>query len=152
MSNLVFHMVFSFLSSISFAIICNVPKKSIPMGGIVGMLGWMGYVLLSMNGYGVFPASVVCSLLLAFAGQIAARIFKMPLTVFYVPGLVPIVPGISAFQAFRQLTLHDYEAAAMGFLNVGYCAVGIACGIVISDVLFRSILGLYRIVKRRTAA
>ena len=149
MSNLVFHMVFSFLSSISFAIICNVPKRSIPMGGIVGMLGWMGYILLSMNGYGVFLASVVCSLLLAFAGQIAARIFKMPLTIFYVPGLVPIVPGISAFQAFRHLTLNDYHAAAMGFLNVGYCAIGIACGIVISDILFNMILGVYRLKKRK---
>ena len=57
MLNLIFHMVFSFLSSISFAIICNVPKKSIPMGGIVGMLGWMGYILLSTNGYGIFQAS-----------------------------------------------------------------------------------------------
>jgi len=150
MLNLIFHMVFSFLSSISFAIICNVPKKSIPMGGIVGMLGWMGYILLSTNGYGIFQASVVCSLLLAFAGQIAARIFKMPLTVFYVPGLVPIVPGISAFQAFRHLTMNDYDAAIMGFLNVGYCAIGIACGIVISDILFNTFFGLYRFKKRKT--
>lgn len=140
MNQILIHMVFSFLSSISFAVICNVPRKSIPIGGLVGMCGWMGYWILSTEGYGVFLSSIVCSLLLAFAGQISARIFKMPLTVFYVPGLVPIVPGITAFQAFRLLTLQDYDGALIGFLNVGYCAVGIAIGLVLSDILFKSSL------------
>ncbi|WP_257468936.1 threonine/serine exporter family protein [Bacillus sp. D386] len=140
MNQTLIHMVFSFLSSISFAVICNVPRKSIPIGGLVGMCGWMGYWILSTEGYGVFLSSIVCSLLLAFAGQISARIFKMPLTVFYVPGLVPIVPGITAFQAFRLLTLQDYDGALIGFLNVGYCAVGIAIGLVLSDILFKSSL------------
>ncbi|OCA89519.1 hypothetical protein A8L44_00785 [Bacillus sp. FJAT-27986] len=139
-NQILIHMVFSFLSSISFAVICNVPRKSIPIGGLVGMCGWMGYWILSTEGYGVFLSSIVCSLLLAFAGQISARIFKMPLTVFYVPGLVPIVPGITAFQAFRLLTLQDYDGALIGFLNVGYCAVGIAIGLVVSDILFKSSL------------
>ncbi len=144
MGQILIHMVFSFLSSISFAVICNVPRKSIPIGGLVGMCGWMGYWILSTEGYGVFLSSVVCSLLLAFAGQISARIFKMPLTVFYVPGLVPIVPGITAFQAFRLLTLHDYQGALIAFLNVGYCAVGIAIGLVVSDILFKSSLYIFK--------
>jgi uncharacterized membrane protein YjjB (DUF3815 family) len=147
MNQILFHMVFSFLSSISFAVICNVPRKSIPIGGLVGMCGWMGYWILSSAGYGVFLSSVACSLLLAFAGQISARIFKMPLTVFYVPGLVPIVPGITAFQAFRLLTLQDYHGALIGFLNVGYCAVGIAVGLVISDIIFKSGLYIFKSVK-----
>lgn len=141
MAQIIFHMVFSFLSSISFAIISNVPRKSLFTGGFVGMLGWMGYWGLSSQGYGVLVSSVVCSLLLALFGHMAARLFKMPLTVFYVPGLVPIVPGITAFEAFRQLSLHNYEAAGIGFLNVGYSAIGIACGLVISDIVFRS--GMY---------
>lgn len=150
MNQILIHMVFSFLSSISFAVICNVPRRSIPIGGLVGMCGWMGYWILSTEGYGVFLSSIVCSLLLAFAGQISARIFKMPLTVFYVPGLVPIVPGITAFQAFRLLTLQDYDGALIGFLNVGYCAVGIAIGLVVSDILFKSslyILKNFKIVR-----
>jgi uncharacterized membrane protein YjjB (DUF3815 family) len=149
-SQILIHMVFSFLSSISFAVICNVPRRSIPIGGLVGMCGWMGYWILSSEGYGIFLSSIVCSLLLAFAGQISARIFKMPLTVFYVPGLVPIVPGITAFQAFRLLTLQDYDGALIGFLNVGYCAVGIAIGLVVSDILFKSSLYMiknFRIVR-----
>ena len=148
MNQILFHMVFSFLSSISFAVICNVPRKSIPIGGVVGMLGWMGYWFLSSAGYGVFLSSVVCSLLLALAGHISARVYKMPLTVFYVPGLVPIVPGITAFQAFRQLTLHDYDGALIAFLNVGYCAVGIAVGLVVSDIIFKSSLYMIQRIKR----
>jgi uncharacterized membrane protein YjjB (DUF3815 family) len=147
LNQILFHMIFSFLSSISFAVICNVPRKSIPIGGLVGMCGWMGYWILSTGGYGIFLSSVVCSLLLALAGQISARIFKMPLTVFYVPGLVPIVPGITAFQAFRLLILQDYNGALIGFLNVGYSAVGIAIGLVISDIIFKSSLYIIKSIK-----
>lgn len=139
-TDILFNMSIAFISSITFGIISDVPRKSIITGGCIGTLGWMGYWLLNSNGMGVFGSSFACSLLLAFAGQIAARIYKMPLTVFYVPGLVPVVPGITSYHAFRSFILGSYPEAFMEFLNVGFCAVGIASGIVVSDILFRILI------------
>lgn len=131
------HMIGSFLSSITFAVLCNVPRKSLFVGGLVGMIGWMGYWGLSTNGVGIFLSSLCCSLLLAFAGQIASRIFKMPLTVYFVPGLVPVVPGITFYEGFRSLLLHEYEQSFFVFLDVAYCAVGITCGLMIAGIVFK---------------
>ena len=40
---LLYHFVFSFISSVSFGIICDVPRKTLVTGGIIGAIGWCGY-------------------------------------------------------------------------------------------------------------
>ncbi|MFS0780238.1 threonine/serine exporter family protein [Bacillus sp. 1P06AnD] len=131
------HMIFSFISTITFAVLCNVPKKSIIPGGIIGMIGWMGFWGLSSNGVGIFVSSFVCALLLAFSSQVAATLFKKPMTVYFVPGLVPVVPGITFYNGFRDLLLKEYKESVFVFLDVAYSAVGIVCGLVVSAIIFR---------------
>ena len=137
---LLYHFIFSFISAVSFAIICAVPRKALFVGGVVGACGWCGYWLMSSSGHSVFMSSLVCSLLLANMSQICAIIFKMPLTVYFVPGLVPVVPGVTIYDAFRTLLLDEYSKSAHIFLNTFYGAVGLAIGIIIADSIFRIIL------------
>ena len=40
---LLYHFVFSFISSVSFAIVCDVPRKTLATGGVIGTIGWCGY-------------------------------------------------------------------------------------------------------------
>ena len=93
------------------------------------------------HGQSVFMSSLVCSLLLANTSQICAIKFKNPLTVYFVPGLVPVVPGVTVYDAFRTLLLDEYSTSAKIFLNCFYGAVGLAVGIIIADSIFRVIVG-----------
>lgn len=138
---LLYHFVFSFISSVSFAIICDVPRKTLVTGGIIGAIGWCGYWEMWSHGQSVFMSSLVCSLLLANTSQICAIKFKHPLTVYFVPGLVPVVPGVTVYDAFRTLLLDEYSTSAKIFLNCFYGAVGLAVGIIIADSIFRVIVG-----------
>lgn len=149
MNQIIYHMIFSFLSSVTFGVICNVPKKSLPIGGLVGMIGWMGFWLQIQNQTGILQASFVCSLLLALAGHTAARILKIPLTIFYVPGLVPIVPGITSYKAIRSLLLDRYEESLFMLKDVAFVAIGIACGLVVADILVRFFLFMWNEAKKR---
>lgn len=137
---LLYHFVFSFISSVSFAIVCDVPKKTLVTGGVIGAIGWCGYWEMWSHGQSVFMSSLVCSLLLANISQICAIKFKNPLTVYFVPGLVPVVPGVTIYDAFRTLLLDEYSASAHIFLNSLYGAVGLAAGIIIADSIFRVIV------------
>ena len=138
---LLYHFVFSFISSVSFAIICDVPRKTLVTGGIIGAIGWCGYWEMWSHGQSVFMSSLVCSLLLANTSQICGIKFKNPLTVYFVPGLVPVVPGVTVYDAFRTLLLDEYSTSAKIFLNCFYGAVGLAVGIIIADSIFRVIVG-----------
>ena len=77
---LLYHFVFSFISSVSFAIVCDVPKKTLVTGGVIGAIGWCGYWEMWSHGQSVFMSSLVCSLLLANISQICAIKFKNQLT------------------------------------------------------------------------
>ena len=137
---LLYHFVFSFSSSVSFAIVCDVPRKTLFTGGVIGAIGWCGYWEMWSHGQSVFMSSLVCSLLLANISQICAIKFKNPLTVYFVPGLVPVVPGVTIYDAFRTLLLDEYGNSARIFLNSFYGAVGLAVGIIIADSIFRVVL------------
>ena len=138
---LLYHFVFSFISSVSFAVICDVPRKTLVTGGVIGAIGWCGYWEMWSHGQSVFMSSLVCSLLLANTSQICAIKFKNPLTVYFVPGLVPVVPGVTIYDAFRTLLLDEYSNSARIFLNSFYGAIGLAVGIIIADSIFRVIVG-----------
>ena len=112
---LLYHFVFSFISSVSFAIVCDVPKKTLVTGGVIGAIGWCGYWEMWSHGQSVFMSSLVCSLLLANISQICAI-------------------------KFRTLLLDEYGNSAKIFLNSFYGAVGLAVGIIIADSIFRVVL------------
>ena len=137
---LLYHFVFSFISSVSFAIVCDVPRKTLVTGGVIGAICWCGYWEMWSHGQSVFMSSLVCSLLLANISQICAIKFKNPLTVYFIPGLVPVVPGVTIYDAFRTLLLDEYGNSARIFLNSFYGAVGLAVGIIIADSIFRVVL------------
>ena len=40
---LIFHLLFSFLATVTFGIITNIPRKALVACGITGMTGWMIY-------------------------------------------------------------------------------------------------------------
>lgn len=63
----------------------------------------------------------------------------MPVTIYFGPGLVPVVPGITFYEAFRSLILGKYSTSGVVFLRVAYGAIGLACGI--ADMLYRLTIG-----------
>lgn len=137
MARIVYHLVFSFIGCISFAALCNVPRKAIVKSGIIGALGWVVY-LETMNRHGrVFLASLLCCFVLSLAAHIATVLDKEPLTTYLVPGLVPVVPGITFSQGFSALVLDGAQTAAAIFLDVAYTAMGLVCGLAIATFLFR---------------
>lgn len=139
MRNIAIHMIFSFIAAVSFGILCNVPKRSVIAGGLIGTIGWISYIELISRGFGVFLSSFTSAALLAFAAQAAASKFRLPITVYVVPGLVPIVPGITFYEALRKLFAGSNSISGTGIVQVVFGAAGIACGIAIADVLYRSI-------------
>ena len=84
---------------------------------------------------GVFAAAIVITIL----RELMAKILKTPSTVFYIPSLYPIVPGISAYYTVMYI-INDKiaEATAKGLETLG-SAGAIAFGILLVSTVFRYI-------------
>lgn len=135
--------------TLSFGYLCNVPIRFLFPSGIIGTIGWLGYWGITQLGYGVFSASFVCSLILSAASYAASVFFKQPMTLFFIPGVVPVVPGINFYLAFRDLIQGNYAESGIIFLHTLYCAGGIAAGFVISSALFQIYNRLVAKIKRQ---
>jgi uncharacterized membrane protein YjjB (DUF3815 family) len=132
-------IVFAFLGSYCPAILFNIERKNLIWAGICGASGWTAYQsvasLSDSKILAVFTAAIVISLL----SEIMAKILKTPATVFYIPSLFPIVPGISAYYTVLYIIDDKIAEAVQKGLETAGSAGAIAFGILIVSTIFRYI-------------
>jgi len=129
----------SFLAAAAFGIIFNAPKSSLFQSGFVGMLGWGVYIVLTLTGIDTVNATLVASFVIAVASQVFAKLYKTPIIIFIVAGIIPLVPGGMAYDAMRNFVENDYNSAlalaAKAFLISGAIAMGIVFSEVINQLI-----------------
>lgn len=133
------HLLFSFLAAAAFGIIFNAPKSSLIQSGFVGMLGWIIYILFTMNGADAVNATLIASFVIAVASQVFAKLYRTPIIIFIVAGIIPLVPGGMAYDAMRNFVENDYNIAlalaAKAFLISGAIAMGIVFSEVVNQLI-----------------
>ncbi|MCR8844574.1 threonine/serine exporter family protein [Paenibacillus sp. SC116] len=133
---LIEHLITSFISSAGFGIIFNVPRKTLLQCGFVGMAGWCVYITLSLfMGIDVIPATLAASFLVAVVSQLFARMYKVPIIVYSVAGIIPLVPGGMAYDAMRKMVENNYTLAIELTIKAFMLSGSIAIGLVFSEVV-----------------
>lgn len=139
MTTLLVQFSFSFLASAAYAIITNVPRRSLIACGLSGASGWMFYWVSTQLGANAALGSLLGALSVAAVSFICSRKLKLPVTIFNIPGMVPLVPGGLAYQAVRNLVIGNYETAVYSSVQAIMIAGAIALGLVLSEVLNHNI-------------
>ncbi|WP_151680958.1 threonine/serine exporter family protein [Weizmannia acidilactici] len=124
----------SFFASAGFGIIFNAPKKSLVQCGIVGMIGWGIYFLFYMFQLNVVYGTFIAAFFVGVISQVFARLYKTPILIFTVGGIIPLVPGGLAYDAMRHFVQNDYNGAVSLAAKVLLLSVAIAIGLVASEV------------------
>ena len=130
------------MASLFFGLLFNIPPTVLVSAGLIGSVGWGVY--LSVRGFslvlGVFAAAIIIGL----TSEILARFHKKPVTIFVIPGIVPLVPGAGAYYtmvAFMEGKFNlGMEKGAETLLSAG----AIAAGIAFTGALFRIIKERFR--------
>ncbi|SDN73546.1 Uncharacterized membrane protein YjjB, DUF3815 family [Paenibacillus sp. yr247] len=125
----------SFISTAAFAILFNVPKGTLLQCGFVGMFGWMLYVSFQMIPLDPILATLIASFFVTVVSQFFAKIYKTPVIVFSVSGIIPLVPGGLAYDAMRNAVLNHYDLAVQLAAKAFMLSGAIAIGLVFSEVL-----------------
>lgn len=85
--------IFSFLSTVGFGVITNVPRRTLLPAGITGALSWVVYLLVQSATKNVILPNLFAAVTIGLLANIAAIVVKAPVNVLYVPCLVSLVPG-----------------------------------------------------------
>lgn len=127
-------LITSFIASAGFAILFNAPKRTLLQCGTIGMLGWILYYLLHEHKMDAVAATVIAAILVGVLSQISARVYKIPIIIFNVAGIIPLVPGGLAYNAMRQFVEDDYNLGLQLSTKVMLLSGAIALGLVFSEV------------------
>ena len=127
----------AFFATAAFSVIFYLPKKYLIHAGMTGSFGWFIYLVsLRLTGNKV-SATLIATLFVALISHILARIYKTPVTMFLIPGIIPMVPGAGMYQIVQSMVNNKVNQTANYFFETLQLAGAIALGIFIIDAFFR---------------
>ncbi len=107
------------VAALGFAMLFNVPVRTLAACFVGGALGHALRTLLMHFGVGIEAGTLAGATLIGMLGVLFARIWKAPAPVFTVPGAITMVPGAFAFRAM----LGVLEIAGSGDAATGSAAL-----------------------------
>ncbi|SCC00706.1 threonine/serine exporter family protein [Weissella bombi] len=131
----IIQFVFSYLGTFTFGLFINVPKKMLNEASLLGGLGWIVYWVLFKLGGGSILGNFLGALVVGLGGIIFSIRKKAPSTIFSIPGLVPLVPGASAYQALTSFVNQQPVEALTQTIHVTMVTGAIALGYVTSQMI-----------------
>ena len=123
------NMLCSFVGTIAFSILFNVPAKYYKYCGFTGMVGWMCLYFCSDVIKGPL-ATFLATLLVVLCSRIFAVWRKCPITVFLISGIFPLVPGAAVYYTAYNFVMNDLSLATDSGIHALKTAFAIVLGIV----------------------
>ncbi len=134
----------AFGGTIGLACLLNAPRRTLLPSSLIGVLGYVLYLLLSRGmGQSLIFSYFLSTVVIAVICEIAARVMRTPTTIFLLSALVPLVPGYSFYRAMLALVEDQGAAAAAYGLQAVQIVGAIAVGAAVTSVVFRA-LGMRR--------
>lgn len=138
---------FSALAALGFAILFNVPVRTLPACALGGAVGYVTRTLcIAQLGLSLTSATLFGATMVGIFGYFAANRWQAPSTVFTVPGVIPMVPGSLAFQTMMDLIRISeigpslgsalLTEAAVNALRTGLILGGLAMGVIAPRLIF----------------
>ncbi|WP_416349856.1 threonine/serine exporter family protein [Mammaliicoccus lentus] len=135
MITIILNIVFSFGASCFFGLLFNAPKYLLVPAGLVGAVGWGMFQISIFYDYSDIQASFFGGFFVGIMSHYMSRKFFSPAILFIIPGIIPLVPGGTAYQAIRNLVLNNYHEALVTMIQVALISSAIALGLLIFDLL-----------------
>lgn len=130
-------VVSAFLGVISLAVLFHVPRKYLLPAGLTGAGGWLIELLVMNQTENAMMSAFLSAVFVAVISQLLARIFKAPVTVYLVPGILPLVPGVGMYRMVYYLLQENGESASYYFAYTLQVAGMIALAVFVVDSFFR---------------
>ena len=122
----------AFVGTWGFTALYNVDKEQYILSGIIGMLGWVVYlVVLRFAGATPVISSLVASFAVCLMSRFSAVPTRCPAQIFIICGIFTLVPGAGLFWFSYHLTAAHFELG----VHFGFLALKVAIAIVLGIIL-----------------
>ena len=134
---MIVQIIGAFVAVLTIALAFGVPRKFLVYSAVVAAISWCVYLISLESGLDLVVSVFIATLVIAFISHTFARRFKAPVTVFLIPGILPLVPGVGTYRIVYYLIQEDGAKASFNFIQTLQVAGMIAIGIFIMDTFFK---------------
>ena len=139
MGKVLLQLIGAFFGTLGFCILLNIPKKLWVYSSLVGTAAWGVYLAAGHFTDAVATANFLAALTAAVISQILARCFRAPVTLFLMPGILPMVPGAGMYEIAYSAVQGDQALVNHYIMQTLQIAGSIAVGIFLADIVQRVI-------------
>lgn len=134
---MIIQIIGAFFAVLTLSVLFSIPKRFLVYSGIVGAIGWLIYLICIRIELKETTSMFFATLTVALISHSFARILKAPVTVFLIPGILPMVPGVGMYRIVYYMITENSEMAAYYFNHTLQIAGMIAIAVFIMDTCFR---------------
>src|SRR5574337_48614 len=137
-------MILAYIGTLSFGIILNIPRRTLNRAGIVGASAWLTYELVLLctqqmmdKNWRIVLGSFIATMMIGMLSLTMSRAQKVPMLIYQIPGIFPLVPGGQAYQVVRSLVTGDRVTATTNFELLVIIIGAIAAGFWLAELINR---------------
>ncbi|HRQ37649.1 MAG TPA: threonine/serine exporter family protein [Chloroflexota bacterium] len=147
---LVHDLFWSTVAALGFAVMFNVPRRLLPGCALAGGLGHALRALVMGLGLPLEVATLAAATAVGFLSEWLAKRYQSPRIVFGVAGVIPMVPGVLAYQTMLGVfelaglinltnspAAEELVSTAVLGIKTGLVLITLALGIIAPNLLFR---------------
>lgn len=129
--------VSALFATFGFGLLYNIRGKNLIAAAFCGAFAWMVYLVADHFTESMVIPYFISGMSIAFYSEIAASVFKAPVTVFLIPGIIPLVPGLTIYRTMETCLFGDVSGFAQGLVNTLKIGAAISLGLILISSVFR---------------
>ena len=133
----------AFLACVGFCLLYNIHGRNIIIASLCGMVAWAVYLTVDIFTDSLCIPFFMSGISIALYSEIAAYIYKAPVTVFLIPGIIPLVPGLTIFRTMESCLTGEIQSFILGIINTLKIGGSITIGLIFISSIFRLFRTLY---------
>jgi uncharacterized membrane protein YjjB (DUF3815 family) len=129
MMSLLIQFVVCIFATLSFAVLFFAPKKELFFCGLIGALGWVVYLVCIEADMAKPFANLLATLVLTLLSRTISAIRRVPVTVYLICGIFPLVPGAGIYYTSFYFIMGEIDMFSEAGTGALKAAVSIVLGI-----------------------
>lgn len=121
-----------------YGILMSVPKKPLIYTSLCGAVAYLAYRLVFLLLGHEYLGYFVAVFIVAVSSEILARLCHNPATVFVLPGIIPLVPGVGLYQTMLCLVRSDIDGAVHEGIRAIFVSGIIAVTVAVTNAVARN--------------
>ena len=145
---MILQFVICIFATISFAVLFTAPKSELISCGLCGAIDWMVYLGCLNLDTGTTIANLLATLALTLLARTISALHKMPVTVYLISGIFPLVPGAGIYYTSYYFIMNEMAECSKAGMDTVKVAGAIVLGIVFGFAIPQSLFNRLPYLKR----